>query len=101
MVGVLTKGLMKTKPKQEFYRGKYFIAMCESFGLEYVYRTFDNVYEFSEIMNRDINSAKSTLHRIFKGERKGIIYRNRRYDIVFIEIESQGLEENKHGKEIE
>jgi hypothetical protein len=83
---------MKTKPKDKFYRGKYLIAMCESFGMEYVHQVFDNIYEFSSYTGMNYGTTMSTLTRIYKGQRNHIIYRHKRYEIFFIEINEKEKE---------
>jgi hypothetical protein len=90
---------MKTKPKNKFYRNKYLIAMCEAFGLEYVHQVFDNIYEFSAYTGMNYASTLSTLTRLYKGERTHIIHRHQRYEIVFIELTDEEME-NYGKKEI-
>jgi hypothetical protein len=91
---------MKTKEKHKFYRNKYLIVMCEAFGLEYVHQVFDNVYEFSAYTGMNYGTTMSTLTRIHKKERNHIIHNHLRYEIIFVELNEEEME-NYGKKEIE
>lgn len=87
--------------RNQFYRNRYLIALCDTTPLEWMLAVFDNAHEMAEFLGRDVDFVHSTLHRLFmhKYNRKAINYRGRRYNVEFIplsdkEIKKYGAEKN-------
>lgn len=70
--------------KQKYYRGNYLIGIYTADELEQCIAVLDNLHEFAEFMNSNLDYATYTLHRIWNKKQKGVLIGHQKYLIYFI-----------------
>ena len=73
-----------------FYKGKYLIGVYEND--EWLYGLYDNTKDLAKDIGMNINTAHSTISRLFCNKRDKLNINGKRYDVKFIELSDYDLE---------
>ena len=81
---------MNIKGGVSFYKGKYLIGVYEND--EWLIGLYDNTKDLAKDIGMNINTAYSTMSRLFNGKRDKLNINGKRYDVKFIELSDYDLE---------
>lgn len=73
-----------------FYKKKYLIGVYEND--EWLVGLYDNTKDLAKGIGMNINTAHSTVSRLFCGKRDKLNINGKRYDVKFIELNDYDLE---------
>ena len=73
-----------------FYKGKYLIGVYEND--EWLIGLYDNTKDLAKDIGMNINTAHSTVSRLFRKKRDKLNIGGKRYDVKFIELSDYDLE---------
>ena len=75
------------RKKDEFYLGKYLIALYNDYNDDELVALLDNIHDYADFLEISVGTASTNLHDYFYGHIKHVLYHGKILTVYFIRID--------------